>query len=876
MAVVLAINSTTIDRVATRTFLQGCRPYVKDGHPTLTFSRAIGKLTSGLDAWDGKPVTLTQDGTLIFAGDTGSHLTHFDSQLGWVREWTCYGLSRRAEYIPVTDSNTLTDTSRFNTAPDDPDNIPSRDGRTVGQIVAEVLEMPQNRAALVAAGLGSYTSAGTGASATCTISGGQVQSTFTIVSSGSGYTTAPTVILSGGGGSGATATASVSGGAVVSLSLTAAGSGYTTAPVVVLSTLPSATLSDLDGLTVIPPFEVAIAGERVLQALESVVQSCHPNHFLQVDPLGKIRFHDPRAWSADITATMDTSTTCRWSKPAITTDWSSCYTRCVIRGHNLTVPVTLSVKKWTSSTLADGGLEEDFAHDGLTNTEAKDLWVPADFQDPAQPQGTATATASISTGAVSALNVTYGGWGYTGAPDVVISGGHGSGATATSTLTADKVTSLTITAGGSGFTEAPNVTIAPHGIGQSSLGTCTCSSTTSVVVTPADDKVSWTSNYWDQTDSGHHGLLVVRSDVITGYTQTYASRVVANTALSAGGTSTLTLDLPLPATSYTSYQLYGTSGGSSVVWRRYKVTDPDTAARLANYFPYPVAYRNAAGTSATLVSTPVGTVFYSPTGNPPYRQSGVGVTVDPTSGTILTSRPTALVFSADGVTVVPPTDVQVFLPVHTGALETVYPVDISGSPQYTGTAYSALGIERTKTITVPSWRDLSNATNMALMAQEYLDSVKDVVYEGSVTYHGLLSAALTIGHQLNIDAYSYSTGWESINLPVVAVDLEYLERGGATHYQTTLSFTNRRAPFSGARFQRPAMTGQPFGFGGGVTALGGGFVVGAGALAPALAFQQSLTATSALPSLSDFGLQQVSTGDIQRMLQDTDRAMRWG
>src|SRR5262245_48864232 len=136
MSAVLVINGSTIDRVATRTTLLSCRPYAKDGYPMLSFAWAIGTLISGPDPWDGQPVTLTQDGALVFSGDTGSHLTHYDPRLGWVREWSCYGLAKRADYVPVTDSVTLTDTARYNLAPDNPDDIPARDGRTIGQIVA--------------------------------------------------------------------------------------------------------------------------------------------------------------------------------------------------------------------------------------------------------------------------------------------------------------------------------------------------------------------------------------------------------------------------------------------------------------------------------------------------------------------------------------------------------------------------------------------------------------------------------------------------------------------------------------------------------------------------------------------------------------------
>lgn len=52
---------------------------------------------------------------------------------------------------------------------------------------------------------------------------------------GTGYTSAPTVSITGGGGTGATATATVSGGVVTAVTITNPGSGYTTAPAVAFS-----------------------------------------------------------------------------------------------------------------------------------------------------------------------------------------------------------------------------------------------------------------------------------------------------------------------------------------------------------------------------------------------------------------------------------------------------------------------------------------------------------------------------------------------------------------------------------------------------------------------------------------------------------------
>ena len=59
---------------------------------------------------------------------------------------------------------------------------------------------------------------------------------ITVSSPGTGYTSAPTVAITGGGGSGATATATIDGsGAVTAITLTSPGTGYTSAPTVALS-----------------------------------------------------------------------------------------------------------------------------------------------------------------------------------------------------------------------------------------------------------------------------------------------------------------------------------------------------------------------------------------------------------------------------------------------------------------------------------------------------------------------------------------------------------------------------------------------------------------------------------------------------------------
>jgi hypothetical protein len=56
-----------------------------------------------------------------------------------------------------------------------------------------------------------------------------------VTSGGSGYTSAPTVQITGGGGSGATATATVATGKVSAIAVTSGGSGYTTTPTVTIT-----------------------------------------------------------------------------------------------------------------------------------------------------------------------------------------------------------------------------------------------------------------------------------------------------------------------------------------------------------------------------------------------------------------------------------------------------------------------------------------------------------------------------------------------------------------------------------------------------------------------------------------------------------------
>ena len=154
---------------------------------------------------------------LIFPAMWSAIRTATRSRRGRVPSYRALGLRNRADYIPVTDSNTLSDAAQYNLPSNNPAVIPAREGRTMGQAVLDLLSMQQNMTALSAAGIGNYTSAGYGGVGTAVLSGtesgsspwGYSVASITVSQPGSGYTTAPNVVLAGGGGSVLTAICTV-------------------------------------------------------------------------------------------------------------------------------------------------------------------------------------------------------------------------------------------------------------------------------------------------------------------------------------------------------------------------------------------------------------------------------------------------------------------------------------------------------------------------------------------------------------------------------------------------------------------------------------------------------------------------------------------
>jgi hypothetical protein len=190
----------------------------------------------------------------------------------------------------------------------------------------------------------------------------------------------------------------------------------------------------------------------------------------------------------------------------------------------------------------------------------------------------ATATATVSGGAVTGITINNGGSGYTTVPTINFYGGEsiingGMKARATATLTNGVVTGITINNGGSGYTTAPTVTVSGgnKGLLFPNLNLTNLNSTTTPVASPANGLIGFnggtnsnnktlhffntTTNQWqstidaentpkvayldftgslsalDNAVAGANTLLIVNPPAISGVSNINGFKVVQNTSL---------------------------------------------------------------------------------------------------------------------------------------------------------------------------------------------------------------------------------------------------------------------------------------------------------------------------------------------------------
>lgn len=358
-------------------------------------------------------------------------------------------------------------------------------------------------------------------------------------------------------------------------------------------------------------------------------------------------------------------------------------------------------------------------------------------------------------------------------------------------------------------------------------GTITALTSTVVTVKSANGALTWPVNYW----SGIQGQIALINTVVTGLTGFEYRNITACSALSAGGTATITLDRPLANSGYTSYKIVAVDPtGESLVWRKFTIPNTYVAQHLQQAFNHSVPFY-ASMSAVAQVTGPVGVIEYSGFGFTGNKQP-LNFELVPDDGTndgyVLCYQPVVMfcntnaALAAGGSSVVPPTDVIAMVPYSRGTMTVTSP---SGGG-HGGTAFTAFGVQRTLYRDYPSWIDAGNSSSMQTLADNILQTVCNATREGSLTYFDKYTAALPSGSwpiALNVAKAAGTTGYEGLNAPVRTVTLEWPQEGGAI-WRTTLGFSTRRQMYSGDRLYVHPMFAA------------GGFLAGPGIAAKAPTF----------------------------------------
>lgn len=212
------------------------------------------------------------------------------------------------------------------------------------------------------------------------------------------------------------------------------------------------------------------------------------------------------------------------------------------------------------------------------------------------------------------------------------------------------------------------------------------------------------------------------------------------------------------------------------------------------------AVTNSSGVVTSVVLDTGGTGYTTTT--------GILIGVQP--GRIVFNQPICAAYSSQaimnlgGSNVLAPTDIKVLVPYSRGVISATAPA----GGGYQGTAYTVNGVRQTLYREFPQWTDYKDTVSYATLAQEILDTVKNTVIEGSITYLGKYSTALTLGRALHIAGTGYSTGYEAMNAVIRTVTLDYAPDGGPVPWVTSLGFSTRLKPFSGDRLYAHASWGS--------------------------------------------------------------------
>jgi hypothetical protein len=352
--------------------------------------------------------------------------------------------------------------------------------------------------------------------------------------------------------------------------------------------------------------------------------------------------------------------------------------------------------------------------------------------------------------------------------------------------------------------------------GMISIGTVSNLSTVDCYCKPDNPSETWTANQWNATGTWIY-LQYAAGTNAGNITFAEYRRLNSNQALTAGGTANVSWagDIPVTGTNYNRYRIVGSNSSTSDVWRKYTIANSYVATHLVNSFPIPVPW--AVSTTVSLIKYPSALVFWgnagSTYGNNTYNVAcgPVLFEIDKINGVIRFREPTVKPFNTQanlntgGSSVTPPWDVQIIVPYSLGTLVASYPPDSYGNQNYSGTFYTATGIQRTLTFTDDNWIDPRQASQYQNVCQMLQECYKDVKYDGEVSYMGLYTSALYPQFKLNfavneLVGVSQSLGLEGINCPVRVARITWNANGGADDFTTTLQFNNRKQPVTGQNY----------------------------------------------------------------------------
>lgn len=346
-------------------------------------------------------------------------------------------------------------------------------------------------------------------------------------------------------------------------------------------------------------------------------------------------------------------------------------------------------------------------------------------------------------------------------------------------------------------------------------GTLSGVTTTSCVVTSDNPLVHWDVNFWN----ANGGVLQLINLAVSGIDITVTVQVTSSTAMTPGGSATLTWSssVALTSTAFTRYRLYAMNTAESLVDREFYVTEPSTGAtglatyvgaHLYPYSPFSYAWANQGKGAASVanINFPAAIVLWSQNGQYPWFSSSVPVTVDPTTGTIVLSEP-AVFISAGFANQTPALasgypktfyqgkwyDVQVAVPYNAGGISTRYP-----SSGFSGTANATYGLTDVKTIALANFVYAGDTPALNELAQQHLLTVQDTVTEGSIRLHFDYWTStfnpFALGYALNIVTPGAASPIDGLNLPVRSVTMDWPDSGADIHL-VTFQFSNRHRAF---------------------------------------------------------------------------------